>query len=655
MNLRRTWKRKMLAVTAATTIAFGSLPLASHAATSTTTNERIQQGVGPAVLSNANYFGNVDPSTVISVDIVLKIQNEQALQDYINQTVTPDNRNYHNYLTVNQFKKQFAPRQDQVKEVTHYLKAFGIQTKAYQDNLVITATGTADQLNKAFNVDIQKASYKGKGFHATKKAPSAPKNIADNILCILGLSDYSNLTSNTVKPIESPTLKSPGSSLIGGLSPQDLVKQYHVQGLYDQGATGKGQTIGIVTLADFNTQDAFTFWKAAGIKTDPKRINKINVDGGSGLDGASETALDVEQSGALAPDAKINVYVAPSSDTGFVDGFATAINDNVAQQISVSWGESETFIQAAVQAYQQTTEYAQVFNQLYMQAAAQGISMFAAAGDAGAYDTSRLASYYDLSVDNPADSPYITAAGGTTLPQDWISKTGIEVKVDKERAWGWDYLYPLLEKIGLGVDTGLYTLGGGGGFSKIFATPDYQLGVPGVNTFAGVTNFNISSDFTSATINASPSVITGTSTGRNMPDLAMNADPETGYAIYSTDDPTISGWGGIGGTSAVAPQLNGITALINSLGGGRVGFWNPQIYRFAQETNSPFNPLNASGSANDNVFFTGQPGTVYNQATGLGTPDVTALASEFLSGKAQEGPSGAPKGSKGPRGPKGKH
>jgi kumamolisin len=633
----RKWKRKMLTVAAASTIVVGSLPGLSHAATGPD-KVSIAQGVGSSILANANYFGDLDPSTVVTVDIVMKIQNKDALQKYINDTVTPGNPNYHNFLDVSAFKAKYAPSPSQINEVTQYLSSFGIQSKVYPDNLIITATGTVDQLNKAFNVDIQKAGYKGKAFHATKTAPTAPANVAANILCILGLSDYSNLASNAKKHVNTQEANSSTNSVRMKMTPQDLVNQYHVQGLYDKGGTGKGQTIGIVTLADFNSQDAYNFWNKMGIKTNADRISKFNIDGGSGWDGYDETTLDVEQSGALAPDANINVYVAPNSDTGFVDGFAKAINDNVAQQISVSWGESETDIAYYVQTQQETPEYANVFNQLYMQAAAQGISMFAAAGDAGAYDTSRGSSYYDLSVDNPADSPYITAAGGTTLPQDWISSsTGVEVKVDKERAWGWDYLQPLFKKLGLGIDSGDYFVGGGGGFSKAFATPDYQQNVPGVNTYTGVTDFNISNDLTSAKVNPNPSLVTGTGTGRNMPDLSMNADPETGYLVYYSD-PGNPGSNGImdygwGGTSFVSPQLNGLSALINSVSGSRTGFWNPQIYRFAQETNSPFNPLNDQGITNDNLFYTGTPGTVYNQAIGLGTPDVTALADHFISGK----------------------
>jgi kumamolisin len=87
--------------------------------------------------------------------------------------------------------------------------------------------------------------------------------------------------------------------------------------------------------------------------------------------------------------------------------------------------------------------------------------------------------------------------------------------------------------------------------------------------------------------------------------------------------------GAWGGTSFVAPQLNGSTAVIDSYLGHRVGFWNPAIYSFATSGHSPFTPLNQSGTSNDNDFYSGTPGTLYNQATGLGIPNLSLLASDF--------------------------
>lgn len=625
---------KWLAVAAAGSLLTAGMPTVSLA-DSTNASQAIAQGVGKGILQQANYFGNTDPSTQVTVDIVMKLQNQDQLAKFINQTTTPG-PGYRNYLSTADFAAHYAPSAGTIQAIRTYLSAFGIQSTVYKDNLVITATGTVGQFNNAFSVTIQNATFKGKHFHGTMTSPKAPASIANSILCILGLSDYSNLTSQAVKlpaadgsdqgsPSPTPTMNMPSA----------LVSHYDVQPLYDKGAEGQGQTIGIVTLADFNPSDAYTFWNYNKLQVKPNRIHVYDVDGGSELSaaaGSDETSLDVEQSGSLAPQADINVYVGPNTDTGFADAFAKAISDDTAQQISVSWGESETLIDYAVQLQEETPQYANVFNELFMEGAAQGQSLFAAAGDSGAYAAERDLGTYNLSVLNPADSPYITAAGGTTWPYTFKSSIipGYTVTVSQERAWGWDYLYDYWQKRGLSMPGGNYFVGGGGGFSEYFATPDYQQGVPGVNTFTAVQQWDPSSDYSTATYDPSAPVVTGTGSGRNLPDLSMNADPEAGYGVYY-NLPDGSGWNQYGGTSFVAPQLAGLSALINSADHTRVGFWNPQIYHFAQSSNSPLTPLNQTGTGNDNIYYTGTPGTLYNQATGLGTPDIAALAQSFAS------------------------
>ncbi|AAK78602.1 subtilase family serine protease [Clostridium acetobutylicum] len=618
--------KRMLTISTAVFITMGSFASIVHAEPQGDVG--VTEGVGDTIANKASFLGDLDPNTQVTIDIVIKLQNKSELQQYINDTVTPKSSNYRRYLSVAEFKKSFAPKSKQINELTEYLKAFGIKSEVYQDNLIVTATGTADQINKAFNVELKHASYKGKNFHASKKQPKLPKKIADNILCILGLSSYSSYTTKTVKvPNEFKPSNSNGPL---SLNPSDLIKHYNVQPLYKNGASGKNESIGIVTLAEFNPNDAYSFWKQEGIKTDKRRIKVINVDGGSGNDGADETTLDVEQSGALAPKAEVNVYVAPNTDPGFVDAFANVINENKCHQISASWGESEDLISYLVSQGQETKGYAEAFNQLFMQAAAQGISMFAAAGDSGAYDSKEnTPPSYELSVDNPADSPYITAAGGTTLAwQGTVKETS--VKVDKERAWGWDYLYPAFDADGLYSSGKLdkYFVGGGGGFSKIFDTPDYQKGISGVNRFTGVKQWTASNPqgplLLNVTRDAAQQIVTGKDTGRNVPDISMDADPYTGYNVYMNGEMS-----SIGGTSIVAPQLAGLCALINDNNNTQVGFWNPQIYKFAQSSNSPLNPLNDTGSSNDNIFYTATKGTIYNQATGLGIPDIAKLNASF--------------------------
>jgi subtilase family serine protease len=107
--------------------------------------------------------------------------------------------------------------------------------------------------------------------------------------------------------------------------------------------------------------------------------------------------------------------------------------------------------------------------------------------------------------------------------------------------------------------------------------------------------------------------------GRNLPDVSLNADPYTGYVLVSTEDGGVLD--GYGGTSFVAPQLNGITALLRQSTGHRIGFWNPQVYAlqniFGYGAWSAFNDIKAG----DNWYYYGVPG--YEPGAGVGTLDVT--------------------------------
>jgi subtilase family serine protease len=127
---------------------------------------------------------------------------------------------------------------------------------------------------------------------------------------------------------------------------------------------------------------------------------------------------------------------------------------------------------------------------------------------------------------------------------------------------------------------------------------------------------------------AAPVVQQGDGTGRGVPDLATDADPFTGYLLYDPlASPSLqSGWGG---TSFGAAQMNGAAAVIDQYIGHRAGLWNPAIYDFAVGASSPFTPLSAQGTSNDNLYYTGTPGQVFNPGSGLGYPDLAKLAGDF--------------------------
>ncbi|MHB1615071.1 MAG: S53 family peptidase, partial [Actinomycetes bacterium] len=570
------------------------------------------------------------------------------------------------FLSVGQFAGTYGQTTRVIQQVEGYFGHYGISSYAYADRLDITLNGTAGQFDQAFTTQLARMhtpevpatpgqpGVGAQSFFGPRTHPRLPSYLSNDIVAVLGLTNYAPFVSHAVSalpglhPVATPTAA--GAVPAGMRVPASFAKHYGLDPLYAQGATGTGQTLGIITLASITTPDVLAFWQqlnASGatpvpIDTSASRIALDNVDGGAGAPslnaGSDETYLDVEQSGALATQAHEIVYQAPNTDYGFADAFYTAVSQNTAGSLSTSWGESETAVQASIAAYQESPGYQAAFDQAFMEAALQGQSTFAAAGDAGAYDASRDIGTTNLSVDTPGSSPYITAAGGTTLPgtQTYGTATApVTVTIAHQRTWGWDYLWPLWQTLGFSSEANAavnLVVGSGGGYSSLYPMPFYQFGVPGTVVAQAVPYLTPINNNTAWSFNPSPSVVTTSPQFmRATPDLAANADPQTGYAVYSslfgTAFSSTAGYAQFGGTSFVAPQLNGATAVMESALGHRIGFWNPQIYRAAQSWSSPFTPLDTAGTSNDNIYYTGQQGAVFNPGSGLGTPNLAKLTS----------------------------
>ena len=659
-----------LAVAATAVVALLTVGSASALAAGSTQMTHVAQGVDPASLPGSTVFGDTPASTPETVSFVLRAQNLGQLEANVTGGVS-------HFLTVNQFASAYGQSSATISALENYLDKFGVKTSAYANNLDVVANGTAGQFDKALAVQQHqyhvpaspghggRTGVPAQTVHGTPQSPQLPTSIANSVLAILGLSNYQSFVSNAVhtdrKVLHPQSSSSSQCVAETGLpkacnTPADFAQHYNLNGLYHRGALGQGQTVAIVTLAALDRGAPQFFWKnVLGMKPSGRTVKVTNVDGGPGApsddSGTGETDLDAEQSGALAPDANVIVYQAPNSDPGFFDAFADAASQNIASSVSTSWGESEVVIQEGVASGSEPSAYVAAFDEMFLEMAAQGQSGFDASGDEAAYDDYDEDGTTGLSVDNPADSPYITASGGTTLPFSGTFSgpdgTAPVSSGNAERIWGWDYTWAPtaavegepLQTVAEDPDFGVG--GDGGGFSTFEPQPSYQRGVPGTNSYTAVPYFS-STDIedigggvfepTAFGFNAHPSTIHGFGAGRAVPDVSTDADPNSGYLLYEpsfagVDEPVLEpGWGG---TSFVAPQLNGSTAVIDSFVGHRVGFWNPSVYRFATERNSPFDSLNTPSTNNDNLFFTGTPGTVYNPGAGLGTPDFAQLGTAF--------------------------
>jgi len=329
---------------------------------------------------------------------------------------------------------------------------------------------------------------------------------------------------------------------------------------FPAGLNGSGTTIGLLEFGGGYSPDDLSQY-FAGLGVPVPEIVTVGVDGAtnaptgdpSGPD--AEVELDIEMAGALAPGARIVVYFAPNTEQGFADALTTAIHDatNHPDVLSISWGgpEPSWSVQGRTALEDAAADGAEL-----------GVTIFAASGDQGATDGEPAGT---LAVDFPSSSPYVVGCGGTRL-----TLTG--ATIDSEVVWN-----DLAE--GEGAT--------GGGVSEDFSLPSYQVG---------------------AHVPAAPNGFTG----RGVPDVAADADPETGYSVYIDGTPSV-----IGGTSAAAPLWAALCArLIQGLGKA-LGYLNPLLYSAGLA-----NGYRAITSGSNDGYSAG-PG--WNPCTGLGSPQGSDL------------------------------
>ncbi|PRC90905.1 S53 family peptidase [Solimicrobium silvestre] len=581
------------------------------------------------VSATAQDLGATAPTQTQTVSIVLQLRNVDHLTDFIAATVNPNSNRYHQFLSVDDFARHYAPTDADIGRVTAALNQLGIQVnEVYKNHMIIRATGTTAQLNQFFNTEVHNYKENTTLYSKPNRKVSIPDSVADVVLTVTGLDTKPkahpmsrnlakatggalSINANSVKLLNGvTTANAPGLFTVA-----DVASLYNINPLYEHHILGQGRAVGIATLATFTPSDAYTYWQSVGLKVSPNKIVQVHVDGGAGTNGSGETTLDVEQSGGLAPASKVFVYDAPNTDAGFIDVFFKAASDNIVDTLSTSWGEPEIAQDSDVLAGQ---------HQAFLELAAQGITMFAAAGDEGAYDINDNQGPYAypgcsqlLSVDSPASDPFVVAAGGLTLAGVQTFPNA-SITVPKDRPWAWDYLQNYIETYyGSAVYyADVFPVGGGGGVSVNYPLPRYQKYISGTQVSAANQSLICQSPTGPQDLVDLPAGYVG----RNVPDLSLNADPDTGYALY-VGGAWQYGWGG---TSFVAPQLNGITALLSQFSGTRLGHLNPQLYALLQQYgyshNSPFRAI----TSGDNEYW--QATHSYNPASGIGALDVTNLA-----------------------------
>jgi uncharacterized protein (TIGR03437 family) len=497
----------------------------------------------------------------------------------------PSSPEFHKWLTPEQYADRFGASQADIGQITAWLQSQGLNVlRVARGRDSVTVAGTADQLQNAFQTQIHRYNVNGEQHYANAADPSVPAALAPLVSGIRGLNDFH----------PKPRLRLPSANLnistgLHALGPDDFATIYNVKPLYDAGVDGTGQSIAVVGQTALQTSDLTAFRNNFGLP--PLNLQQVltspRANPGILTNDLLEANLDIEWAGAVARNAQI-VYVY-SKDVWTSATYA--VDQNVAPVLSMSYGACELMDLADLPVFQQTAQRAN----------AQGITWFAASGDSGAADcddSGVAIAQNGPAVDSPASIPEVTAMGGTEFNEQggaYWSAAGVAQNYIPEKVWN-DTLF----------DGQLSA--GGGGASIFFPRPSWQ-SAPGVPNDGA----------------------------RHVPDISLSssADHDGYYVIFQGRTNYL------GGTSAAAPTMAGIAALLNqylvSTGAQSqpgLGNINPQLYRLAQSNPAVFHDV----SIGDNVVpcASGVPGCNngsygdtanggYDQATGLGSVDASAL------------------------------
>jgi kumamolisin len=425
----------------------------------------------PPAFRHAERIGGISEQQPMSLALVLPLRNENTLDTLLKRIYDPQDPEYGHFLTPDQFAEQFAPTEQDYQSVAAFAQANGLTiTGTHSNRLVLDVAGPAGAVEQAFGVGIAHfRDAQGRHFFGPDNDPAIPAALAGRIAAVVGLDNATvwhpddQALDPAIAGQASPYQV--GTGPYGALSPSDIKKAYN---LANTSLNGSGQTLAVFELDGYNPNDITGYANAFGLtKTPLQNVLVDGVSGGASGGGAAEVTLDIELQMALAPAAnKIMVYEGPNSGQGIIDTYNRMASDDVAKEISSSWGAAEET---------GASSFWSAENSIFKQMAAQGQSIFASSGDSGAYDDGST-----LSVDDPASQLYVVGVGGTHLT------LGTGGAYSKESTW----------------NSGSVNAGaGGGGISKIWGIPTWQQGVV-------------------------PATSGGSQTMRNVPDVSLDADPK---------------------------------------------------------------------------------------------------------------------------------
>lgn len=511
-------------------------------------------------VANAKEVGTPDPNEVVQVTVVLRSKGSEKQMASMREMSAKPLKE-RRYLSREELSAANAPDPDDIAKIEEFVHEHGLTiVKVSPESSSISLSGTVKALSEAFGIKLSVYESPTGKYRGRVGPVQVPSELAPLIVAVLGLDNRKVARPHLVRRERGGATVKAQAVQMSYTVPK-LAQRYN----FPTGLDGSNQCVAILEFGGgYKVEDIEAYSQLLGIT--PPTVVPISVDNAinaPGSDADGEVALDIDTVAGVAPNANIVVYFAPNTTNGWFDAINAAIYDksNNPKVISISWGGTES---------EQSLQFMQVVNPALQSAAQLGVTVFCSAGDDGSRDRT---DDHRAHVEFPASSPYVTSCGGTSL-----DSTGETVWND-------------------GPDGGAT----GGGISEFFPLPDWQ------------TNANVP-----------PCANPGGKVGRGVPDVAGDADPDTGYVIWL--DGTEKD--GIGGTSAVAPLWAGLIALINQKLGKPVGYLNPLLYN--QLAAGVFNDITEGNNCFRNIpcyYAT----TGWDACTGLGSPNGAKLLQAFQS------------------------
>lgn len=562
--------------------------------------------IHPAVSASVD-LGAADPA-LPAEHIVMVLgaspAQETDLVQFLRNVQTRGRPEYHQWLTPQAFGRRFGAATADIAVIRTWLQSKGFRLEGPSaGGRAIVFSGTIAQVNAALGTRMHQYQWHGERHLANSTNPTIPRALSGVVRGFASLNDFRlqpQLRRSTLRP---QTNVGNGAN---ALSPGDFAVIYDLTSTYTKGINGTGRTIAVIGRSDVQNVDISNFRSAFGLPAALPTVALAGTDPGLVANDQTESDLDLEWAGGVAPSAALKFVTASSTRTtdGVVLSSQFAVEQNVADVVSVSYSSCES----AGDVSGGTT----FFNQLWQQAAAQGMSVFVSSGDSGAAGcdaSSSTSATHGRGVNQLCSSPYSTCVGGTQFAADVAAQSTYwsGSNTAGTQASALQYIGEVAWNQSGSVSGGADLWSSGGGASIYFAKPAWQLST-------GVPSDGL----------------------RDVPDMALNAsgahDP---YLIYSSDGNPSSTLEGVGGTSASTPSMAGIAALVIQQQNGRVGSFNPILYGLSGLQASGGAPVfHTITSGNNTVpgqtgFSASSSDPVYNQVTGLGSVDAGVLIAHW--------------------------